>query len=148
MIEIYTDGSSKGNPGLGGYGSILMHGDRIKEISGAFKHTTNNRMELMGVIEALKCLKKEGLDITIYSDSKYVVDGIEKGWYKGWIKKDWKDVKNPDLWKPLIELYNKHNIKFVWVKGHSSNKWNNRCDELATSAYLNGNINEDKGYIR
>lgn len=134
MITIYTDGSSRGNPGKGGYGIILMHNELVKEISQGFRLTTNNRMELMSVIVALEALKKDNLDVTIYSDSKYVVDAVEKKWLWGWQSKHFAKVKNPDLWKRFLNIYKKHNVKFVWVKGHADNPYNNRCDELATTA--------------
>jgi len=134
MITIYTDGSSRGNPGRGGYGAILMYNEHKKEISGGFRRTTNNRMELMGVIQALKCLKHKEIPITIYSDSKYVIDTVQKGWLDSWVKKNFLDKKNPDLWKEYYALSRGLNIKFVWVKGHASNTLNNRCDVLATTA--------------
>jgi len=134
MITIYTDGSSRGNPGRGGYGAILMYNEHKKEISGGFRRTTNNRMELMGVIQALKCLKHKEIPITIYSDSKYVIDTVQKGWLDTWVKKNFLDKKNPDLWKEYYALSRGLNIKFVWVKGHASNTLNNRCDVLATTA--------------
>ncbi len=134
-ITIYTDGSSRGNPGPGGYGTILMSGNHRKELSQGYKLTTNNRMELMAVIAGLKVLKKEGLDITIYSDSQYVVKAWEEGWLKNWIKTNFKgNKKNPDLWREFYELAQKHTIRFKWVKGHANNPFNNRCDELATEA--------------
>ncbi len=145
-LIIYTDGSARGNPGNGGYGAVLHYGGAIKEISQGFKHTTNNRMELMAVIEALKLLKRENLDITIYTDSSYVVNSVEKKWVFGWVKKGFEGKKNPDLWKQFLIEYKKHKIKFVWVKGHADNKWNNRCDVLATQAADGGNLLEDVGY--
>jgi len=143
---IYTDGASRGNPGRGGYGAILMWGSTRKEISQGYKLTTNNRMELMAVLAALKMLTREGLDIVIYSDSSYVVDAIEKKWIKAWEKINYKDKKNSDLWKQFMVYYKKHNIKLVWVKGHASNPFNNRCDELATAAADGGNLIPDIGY--
>lgn len=134
-LIIYTDGASRGNPGPGGYGAILKWGDTQKELSGGYRKTTNNRMELMAVIAALEELKKEGLHITIYSDSQYVVKAVEQGWLKNWMATNFKGgKKNKDLWTRYDELGKKHRIKFVWVKGHASNAFNNRCDELATSA--------------
>ena len=134
-ITIYTDGSSRGNPGPGGFGTILMSGNHRKELSQGYKHTTNNRMELMAVIAGLKALKKEGMNITVYSDSQYVVKAWEEGWLKNWIKTNFKGgKKNPDLWLEFYELAQKHKLKFVWVKGHANNPFNNRCDELATIA--------------
>jgi len=134
-LIIYTDGASRGNPGRGGYGAILKWGNTEKELSGGYRKTTNNRMELMAVIAALEVLKKEGLPVTVYSDSQYVVKAVEQGWLKNWIATDFKGgKKNKDLWLRFFELSKKHRIKFVWVKGHASNAFNNRCDILATGA--------------
>lgn len=134
-IIIYTDGASRGNPGPGGYGVILMSGDHRKELSKGYKRTTNNRMELMAVIAGLEALKKQNLQVTIYSDSQYVVNAIEKGWLKNWIATNFKGgKKNRDLWMKFDELSKNHRLKFVWVRGHADNPWNNRCDELATAA--------------
>ncbi len=146
MISIYTDGASRGNPGPGGYGIVMISGHHRKEFSKGFKHTTNNRMELMSVIVALEMLKNEGSEVTIYSDSKYVVDSVEKKWVFGWQKKGFKDKKNPDLWQRFLRIYPRHKVKFVWVKGHSDNPENNLCDELAVAAALGGNLQEDIGY--
>ncbi len=146
MIHIYTDGSSRGNPGPGGYGIILISGVHRKEISQGYKYTTNNRMELLSVIVALESLKKENSDVLIYSDSKYVVDSVEKKWVFGWAKKGFKDKKNPDLWQRFLRIYPKHKVKFKWVKGHADNPENNRCDELAVEAALGGNLLSDSGY--
>jgi ribonuclease HI len=139
MITIYVDGAAKDNPGRGGYGIILMYGPHKKEISQGYRLTTNNRMELMAVIAALQALKNDNQQVTIYSDSKYVVDAVEKGWLSSWLKTNFKgDKKNPDLWKLYASLAKKHHVKFVWVKGHADNIYNNRCDELASAA-ANGN---------
>jgi len=146
QLTIYTDGAARGNPGRGGYGAVLHWGDTIKEISQGYKHTTNNRMELMAVIAALQLLKRDGLDVTIYSDSAYVVNSVEKKWVFGWEKKGFAGKKNADLWMLFLKCFKKNRIKFVWVKGHASNKWNNRCDELATSAADGNNLLEDVGY--
>ena len=146
MISIYTDGASRGNPGPGGFGVVMLFGALRKEISEGFKLTTNNRMELMSVIVALEAIKKEGTAVTIYSDSKYVVDSVELKWVFGWEKKNFKDKKNPDLWIRFLKAYRQHNVKFVWVKGHASNKENNRCDELAVEAALGGHLKIDHGY--
>ena len=143
MISIYTDGSSRGNPGPGGYGIIMISGSHRKEISEGFRMTTNNRMELLSVIVALEALKKEGTSVTVYSDSKYVVDAVEKKWVFGWEKKHFKDKKNEDLWKRFLISFRKHNIKFVWVKGHGDNKENNRCDELAVEAAMGKHLKAD-----
>ncbi len=146
QLVIYTDGAARGNPGNGGYGAVLQWGNTMKEISQGYRHTTNNRMELMGVIAALKMLTRTGLDITIYTDSAYIVNSVEKKWLFGWVKKGFAGKKNEDLWRQFLQEYKKHNIKFVWVKGHASNRWNNRCDELATAAADGGNLLEDTGY--
>jgi ribonuclease HI len=146
QLLIYTDGAARGNPGPGGYGAVLHWGNTIKEISQGYKHTTNNRMELMAVIAALQLLKRDGLNVTIYSDSAYVVNSVEKKWVFGWEKKNFSGKKNADLWAQFLTLFKKHHIKFVWVKGHASNKWNNRCDELATAAADGKHLLEDTGY--
>lgn len=138
-IVIYTDGSSRGNPGPGGYGAILLWGDKVKELSGAFKKTTNNRMELLAVIQALMALKSKELPVHIYTDSKYVVDSVEKKWLENWIKTDFKGgKKNKDLWTAYHTLSKPFKVKFHWVKGHADNPYNNRCDQLATEAADNG----------
>ena len=134
MIKIYTDGSSRGNPGPGGYGIVLLYKDKRKELSQGYKLTTNNRMELLAVIKALEALKNNSIDIIIYSDSKYVVESVEKGWIWNWEKVNFKKKQNPDLWKKFFPLYKKFKIKFEWVKGHSGNIENERCDELANTA--------------
>jgi ribonuclease HI len=146
MITIYTDGASRGNPGPGGYGVVMIYGSLRKELSEGFRLTTNNRMELMSVIVGLETLKKDGSPVTIYSDSKYVVDAVEKKWVFGWEKKYFKDKKNPDLWMRFLRVFRKHQVKFVWVKGHAVNRENNRCDELAVAAALGGNLKIDSGY--
>lgn len=145
MIEIYTDGASSGNPGPGGYGTILrtiykgsnpdFQGKLIeKEFSGGFRKTTNNRMELMAVIVGLEALKNTNQQITIFSDSKYIIDAIEKKWVYGWIQKGFTGKKNKDLWLRLMNLYKRHQIKLVWVKGHAGHPLNERCDQLAVQA--------------
>ncbi len=147
QITIYTDGSALGNPGAGGYGIVLLSGVHRKELSAGFTLTTNNRMELMAVCVALETLKFEGSDVTIYSDSKYVVDSVEKGWVFGWEKKGYVGKKNPDLWQRFLRVYRRHNVRFVWVKGHSSTVENNRCDELAVAAANNrAMLTPDFGY--
>lgn len=134
-LIIYTDGAARGNPGPGGYGAILKWGNHEKELSGGYRHTTNNRMELMAVIAALEALTKTNLNITVYSDSQYVVRAVKEGWLKNWIKTDFKGgKKNKDLWIKYYQLSLKHSIQFVWVKGHADNPYNNRCDVLATTA--------------
>ena len=137
-VIIYTDGACKGNPGPGGWGAILMYNDYKKEISGSNPKTTNNIMEMTAVIEALKLLK-ENCNVTIYSDSTYVVNAFEEKWIDGWIKNNWKnsnkkEVKNKELWQKMLELLKNHSYKFIKVKGHSDNEYNNRCDYLATHA--------------
>lgn len=146
MIKIYTDGAAQGNPGRGGYGAIMKYGSHEKELSQGFRMTTNNRMELMAVIVGLENIKKEGIPVTIYSDSKYVVDSVEKGWLWGWEKKNFKDKANPDLWKRYIPLHKKFKPKFVWVKGHAGHIENERCDVLAVAAAEGGGLLVDKEY--
>jgi len=146
-VTIYTDGSSRGNPGPGGYGTILMTGPYRKELSQGFKRTTNNRMELMAVIEGLKALKKKGLDVTVYSDSQYVVNTVEKGWLKNWIRTNFAGgKKNKDLWLEYDRVAKDFKVKFKWVKGHADNPLNNRCDQLATIAADNGPHLVDVGF--
>jgi ribonuclease HI len=146
MITVFTDGASRGNPGPGGYGVVMIAGTLRKEISEGFRLTTNNRMELMSVIVALEALKKEGTPVTVYSDSKYVVDAVELKWVFGWEKKHFTGKKNADLWIRFLRAFRKHKVKFVWVKGHHTNVENNRCDELAVAAALGGNLKIDHGY--
>jgi ribonuclease HI len=146
-LIIYTDGASRGNPGPGGYGAILQWGATEKEISQGYRKTTNNRMELMAVIAALEALKKENLQVTVYSDSQYVVKAVEQGWLKNWIATSFKGgKKNKDLWMRFYELSKKHQVRFVWVKGHASNAFNNRCDILATQAADGYNLLVDEEY--
>jgi ribonuclease HI len=148
QLKIYTDGASRGNPGPGGYGAILIWGQTRKEIAAGYRLTTNNRMELLAVISALELLTRDGLDIVIFSDSKYVVEAVEKGWVLGWERKGFKDKKNPDLWRRFLSLYRRHKIKFTWVKGHADNPLNNRCDELATTAADGKQLLVDEAYER
>ena len=146
-LIMYTDGSSRGNPGPGGYGTILFWGTHRKELSGGYRRTTNNRMELMAVIAGLEALTREGLRVTIYSDSQYVVKAVEQGWLKNWIATNFKGgKKNRDLWTHFYQIAQKHQLRFVWVKGHADNPYNNRCDELATSAADGRDLQVDKGY--
>jgi ribonuclease HI len=146
-VIMYTDGSSRGNPGPGGYGVILMSGGRTKELSQGYRRTTNNRMELMGVIAGLEALKKPRLNVTIYSDSQYIVRAVKEGWLNKWMATNFaKGKKNKDLWVRFYNLYIQHNIQFVWVKGHADNEYNNRCDELATSAADSRDLLVDEGY--
>jgi ribonuclease HI len=146
MIIIYTDGASKGNPGPGGYGTVLKFKEHRKELSEGFRKTTNNRMELLAVIAGLEALKEPGQIVTVYSDSKYVVDSVEKGWIWGWIKKNFKDKKNEDLWRRFINVYQKHKVKFQWVKGHAGNIENEICDQLAVKSAEGSNLKVDVGY--
>lgn len=145
-VTIYTDGGASGNPGPGGYGVLLMAGAHRKELSAGFRLTTNNRMELLAVIVALEALKRPGMDVEIYSDSKYVVDAVEKGWLLNWEKKNYKDKKNPDLWRRFLLIYRKHRVRFHWVKGHAGNPNNERVDSLAVQAYQTGELGVDAGY--
>jgi ribonuclease HI len=146
QLIIYTDGAASGNPGPGGYGAVLLWGTTRKELSGGYRLTTNNRMELMAVIKALSALTREGLDILIYTDSKYVMDAVEKKWIWNWVKTGFKGKKNADLWTEFIQLYRKHKVSFRWVKGHAGNPLNERCDVLATSAYKNAELEIDHAY--
>ncbi len=147
VIKIFTDGASRGNPGPGGYGAILMYGEHRKELSKGYRLTTNNRMEIMGVLAALQTLKKADLPVVVYSDSQYVVNTIEKGWLKNWIRTDFKGgKKNKDLWLLFDKLTRNLSIKLVWVKGHADNPYNNRCDELATAAADGSELEADLGY--
>lgn len=146
QLIIYTDGAARGNPGPGGYGIIMQWGNTVKELSQGFRMTTNNRMELMAVIVALQSLTRDGLDVTIFTDSSYVVNSVEKKWVFGWVKTGFKDKKNADLWMQYLDLHKKHRIKFVWVKGHADNPMNNRCDALATAAADSGKWLIDHAY--
>lgn len=134
MIELYTDGASSGNPGPGGYGLILQSGQHYKELSEGFRKTTNNRMELLAVIKGLEAIKKLNQQVTIYSDSKYVIDSVEKKWVFGWVKKGFAGKKNKDLWMRFLDVYQLHQVRFVWVRGHAGHPQNERCDELAVAA--------------
>ena len=148
MITVYTDGAAKGNPGPGGYGVVLIYKGHRKEISQGYNLTTNNRMELLAVIVGLESIKQHGWEVSIYSDSKYVVDSVEKGWLWNWVKKGFKGKKNVDLWQRFIPLYKTHKIQFKWVKGHAGNPENERCDELAVQASEMGGLPDDQGYLR
>ncbi len=147
-VRIYTDGACKGNPGKGGYGIIMEWVGKpyVKEFSQGFRKTTNNRMELLAVIVALEQLKKEGLEVEIFSDSKYVVDAVEKGWVFGWQKKGFQGKKNPDLWRRFLKVYRKHKVKFHWVKGHNDHAQNERCDALAVKAAESEVLYVDEGF--
>jgi ribonuclease HI len=149
-VFIYTDGACLGNPGPGGYGAVLLYNNTRKEISGGFRLTTNNRMEIFAAISGLKALKTS-CDVTLYSDSQYVVNAITKGWAKRWKANGWKRNKtemavNADLWEQLLDLCANHKIKFVWVRGHAGNKENERCDELAVCAANQKGLPPDNGY--
>lgn len=149
-IYLYTDGSSLGNPGPGGYGLRLEWEGMsyVKEFSQGFVRTTNNRMELMAVIVGLELLKKQPLEVLVYSDSKYVIDSVEKKWVFGWEKKAFKDKKNSDLWKRFLIIYRKHKVHFQWVKGHNQHPQNERCDQLAVAAAKGENLIPDTAFER
>lgn len=149
-VDIYTDGACSGNPGPGGYGVVLIHGDYIKELSGAYEDTTNNRMELMAVLKGLEILRKK-CRVNLYSDSRYIVDAMNKGWVRRWQANNWMRNKNDlalniDLWQRILELSGQHQVHWIWVKGHASNHYNNRCDQLAREAILNMQHLPDPGY--
>ncbi len=151
-LEIYTDGACSGNPGAGGYGVVLLYKGVRKELSCGYCQTTNNRMEILAVIKGLEALK-EPCNVTLYSDSKYVVDSVTKGWVYSWKKKNWiksdkKKALNTDLWERLLTLLDKHNVEFVWVKGHADDPENERCDFLARQAIESENLIVDEGYTQ
>ena len=146
QITMYTDGSALGNPGPGGYGVVLMSGPHRKEISAGYRLTTNNRMELLAVIVGLEALKADGNDVTIYSDSKYVVDSVSKGWLFDWEQKNFKDRKNDDLWRRFLAIYRRHRVRFIWIKGHAENPENELCDRMANGCAHGANLMEDIGY--
>ena len=145
-IVIYTDGSAKGNPGRGGYGIVMISGKHRKELQKGFRLTTNNRMELLSVIVALESVKQKNIDISVFSDSKYVVDAVEKKWVFGWEKKNFNKWKNPDLWIRFLKIYRQHKVKFFWIKGHAENKENERCDCLAVEAAESSSLHIDLWY--
>ena len=148
QVHIYTDGAAKGNPGPGGYGVVMeMVGTPYrKEFFEGFRYTTNNRMELLAVIVGLEKLKNLKTNVLVVSDSKYVVDAVEKGWVFGWEKKYFKDKKNPDLWMRFLKVYRLHNVKFMWIKGHNNHPQNERCDQLAVMASQQEKLNIDVYY--
>ncbi|MCL2702682.1 MAG: ribonuclease HI [Defluviitaleaceae bacterium] len=151
-IDIYTDGACSGNPGPGGYGAVLLYKTAKKEINGGFTLTTNNRMELLAAITALELLK-EPCEINLYSDSRYLVDGITKGWalrwrQNGWMRNNKEKALNSDLWERLLTLLSQHSARLIWVKGHASNELNNRCDELARAAIENADKQADAGFLQ
>src|SRR5688572_17433125 len=146
-IIMYTDGASRGNPGPGGYGVILMAGAHKKELSQGYRLTTNNRMEVMAVIAGLQALKKKGMKVTVYSDSQYVVKAVKEKWLNKWMATNFaKGIKNKDLWVKFYNLAQEQEMNFVWVKGHADNVYNNRCDELATAAADGSDLLIDEGY--
>ena len=155
-VVVYTDGSSRGNPGPGGYGSVLVYADpkgmrHVRELSGGYRLTTNNRMELMGVIAALEALTRP-CTVEVHSDSQYVVNAFNQHWVEGWQRRGWKTaskqpVKNPDLWKRLLAAMDAHEVSWIWVKGHAGHELNERCDELATTAADGSDLHEDTGYV-
>jgi len=145
-ITIYSDGAASGNPGKGGYGVVLISGRHRLEKSEGYRLTTNNRMELLAVITGLESLKIQGSNVVVYTDSKYVADSVEKGWVFRWESKTFKKKKNPDLWIRFLKAYRKHNVRFVWIKGHASNPENELCDRLAVEAYRKDTLLEDTGY--
>ena len=145
-VAIYTDGAAKGNPGKGGYGIVLLSGKFRKELSKGFRLTTNNRMELLAVIVSLEALKKKPDTVIIYCDSKYVVDAVDKKWVFGWEKSNFNKKKNPDLWIRFLKIYRQHNVAFKWVRGHSDNAENNRCDFLAVKASEGSSLEVDFWY--
>lgn len=146
MITIYTDGAAKGNPGPGGYGVVMTYKNHRKELSEGFRLTTNNRMELLAVIKGLEALKGEGHDVVIFTDSRYVVNAVENGWIWTWERTGFKNKKNPDLWRRFIPLYQKHNVKFRWLRGHAGHKENEYCDRLAVRSATNPPLGIDEGY--
>lgn len=145
-IIMYTDGSSLGNPGPGGYGTLLLYGHFRRELSAGYRLTTNNRMELMAVIAGLEALKHNKSDVTVFTDSRYVADAVEKGWLMNWIRIRFKGKKNSDLWMRFFEVYKLHNVKFVWVKGHADIPGNEKCDQLAVAAANGSVLLEDEGF--
>lgn len=147
VVTLFSDGAARGNPGPGGYGVVLIADPHRKELSAGYKLTTNNRMELMGVIVGLEELKFPGSIVTVYTDSRYIVDAVELKWVFGWEKKSFMGKKNPDLWRRFLNVYRKHKVKFIWVKGHASNVENNRCDKLATDAAQSFHLLNDTGYL-
>ena len=148
MIKIYTDGAALGNPGPGGYGIIMEYCAHRKELSCGFRLTTNNRMELLAVIDGLRAIRKSGIPVTVYSDSKYVVESVEKGWLWNWVRKNFKDKKNEDLWRQYIPLHHQYKPRFVWIKGHNDHPQNERCDALAVAAANGFDLQVDEVYER
>jgi ribonuclease HI len=147
MINLYTDGAARGNPGPGGYGAVLKSGLHYKELSGGFSCTTNNRMELLAVIVGLEAIKKKNSEVQVFSDSSYVCDAINKNWLFGWETKNFVKKKNPDLWKRFLVIYRKHKVTFIWIKGHAGHKENERCDQLAVEASFKKELPIDNEYV-
>ena len=147
MIEIYTDGAAKGNPGPGGYGVILRWKDVEKELSAGYELTTNNRMELLAVCVGLEAIRQEGHRVRVITDSRYVADAVTKGWVFGWERKGYKGKKNPDLWQRFLRSYRKHEVRFTWVRGHAGHPENERCDALAVLAAESPGRLQDEGYL-
>ena len=145
-INIYTDGAAKGNPGPGGYGVVLEYAGQTKELSKGFRLTTNNRMELLAVIVGLEHIKASAHQIIVYSDSKYVVDAVNKNWVFNWEKNNYKKKKNPDLWKRFLKIYSLHKVSFQWIKGHAGHPQNEKCDQLAVMASDEPDLLVDHGY--
>lgn len=145
-IFLYTDGAASGNPGPGGWGAVLKCGDRRLELSGGFRRTTNNRMELLAVIRGLQAIKWKGAVVEVYSDSSYVVKAITEGWLESWIAQGWKKKKNPDLWQEFVPLYRMHHVTFHWIKGHAGHPENERCDSLAVAARSLPGLPADEAY--
>ncbi len=145
-IFLYTDGAAKGNPGNGGYGVVLKAGQHYKELSEGFRLTTNNRMELLAVIKGLEEIKIKDAEVVVFSDSKYVVEAVEKGWLFNWVKIGFKDKKNKDLWIRFLNIYRRHKVKFHWIKGHNGHPENERCDRLAVAASEETNLLIDEVY--
>lgn len=146
-ITMYTDGAARGNPGPGGLGVVMIFGKHRKEIAEGYRLTTNNRMELLAVIRGLEALKRTDLQVTVYTDSRYVSDAVNKSWVFGWEKKDFKKKKNADLWRSFLKLYRRYQVRFVWVKGHANIPENERCDQLAVEASHRPELPEDSGYV-
>jgi ribonuclease HI len=146
QVKMYTDGAARGNPGPGGYGVVLLYKGHRKELSAGYRRTTNNRMELLGVIAGLEALKRKNLKVKIYSDSRYVVDAINKGWLNDWEAKGFKKKKNPDLWRRFLQVRQGFDIELTWVKGHANIPENERCDQLAVEASLKPDLTADSGY--
>ncbi|MCB0791136.1 MAG: ribonuclease HI [Flavobacteriales bacterium] len=145
-ITAYTDGAASGNPGPGGYGVVLQSGKHRRELWGGYRMTTNNRMELLAVIVALEALKRPGMHVTVVSDSKYVVDAVEKGWVFDWEKKGFAKKKNPDLWMRFLKVYRKHHVRFQWIRGHNGHPENELCDQLAVAARAQSELAVDEAY--